>query len=66
MYPRDPEEYMKRRRMVRLLMSFVLFVQVCVLLAYYFKEKQVALSFPMIVGIMLNGLGLWHLSQLKP
>lgn len=61
----DPELALKRRRMILIILIMTLIIQVVVLLAYYFKEKQVILAFPMLISILLNGLGLWHVTQLK-
>ena len=56
----DPELQLKRRRMVQVLAWLSLIIQVVILLAYYFKEKQVILTFPMIIGIMVTCFLIWH------
>lgn len=60
----NPEVILKKRRAIWLQLVGALVIQVIVLLAYYFKEKQVVLSVPMVAGIFLNIVGLTNLSWL--
>ena len=62
----EPNELTKRYRMTRFLMVIVLAVQLFVLAAYYFKEKQTILAFPMIVTSLFLALALTHLRHIKP
>ena len=65
MQQKDPDLWFKRRRMILIILVMMFLIQLVILGAYYFKEKQVILAFPMLVSLILNGLGIWHMTQLK-
>ncbi|MCW6660206.1 hypothetical protein NHG25_06900 [Aerococcaceae bacterium NML191292] len=63
--PQDPESRMKRKRLGDAYMIISLLIQVLVLLSYYFKEKQVTLAFPMLLGIFITGAAFVNTRTLK-
>lgn len=63
MFSQDPEEKLRRWKMTKLLAKIVLVIQVIILFAYFFKEKQEMLIFPMVVNIFLNSLVVYHLHK---
>ncbi|MCW6652198.1 hypothetical protein NHG24_00330 [Aerococcaceae bacterium NML210727] len=63
--PQDPESRLKRKRLGDAYMIISLLIQVLVLLSYYFKEKQVALAFPMLLGIFITGAAFVNTRTLK-
>lgn len=63
--PNDPESMMKRKRQTMLCLGIALIIQVIVLLSYYFKEKQVVLAFPMVLGIIMTVVAIVNLKSLE-
>ena len=63
--PNDPESMMKRKRQTMLYLGIALIIQVIVLLSYYFKEKQVVLAFPMVLGIIMTVVAIVNLKSLE-
>lgn len=60
----EPEEFIKKKRLVIVALVILLLIQVVTLVAYFFKEKQVALAPPMFLGIFINGYALINLWKL--
>lgn len=63
--PNDPESMMKCKRQTMLCLGIALIIQVIVLLSYYFKEKQVVLAFPMVLGIIMTVVAIVNLKSLE-
>ncbi|EKB53679.1 hypothetical protein [Falseniella ignava] len=54
MNPNNSNEYEKRRRLLMVYLVISLIVQIIILGCYYFLEKQVLLTFPMLLGIFIT------------
>lgn len=54
MNPNNSNEYEKRRRLLMVYLMISLIVQIIILGCYYFLEKQVLLTFPMLLGIFIT------------
>lgn len=65
MFSQEPEEKERRWKMTKLLATIVLVVQIIIAGAYFFKEKQEMLLFPMMVNIFLNTLVVYHLHHIE-
>lgn len=62
----EPEEFERKKRLVLVALFVSLIIQVIVLLAYYFKEKQVMLALPMLLGILITVYAIanqWNLGK---
>lgn len=66
---RDPyidwEDFHKKRRLILIQLGLAFVIQVIILLAYYFKEKQVVLAFPMVLGLLLTGASIFQVLAWK-
>ena len=60
----EPEEFQKKKRLLIISLIILLFIQGVVLWAYYFKEKQVTLALPMILGVFINVYAIINLFSL--
>ncbi|EKB54608.1 hypothetical protein [Facklamia hominis] len=60
----DEEKIQIDIRYITTLLVIALFIQIVILALYYFKEKQVALAFPMVLGIFVNFVACVKTSQL--
>lgn len=54
MNPNNSNEYEKRLRLLMVYLVISLIVQIIILGCYYFLEKQVLLTFPMLLGIFIT------------
>ncbi|WP_124057996.1 hypothetical protein [Vaginisenegalia massiliensis] len=50
----NTEEYIKTNRLIIVYLGVATLIQILVLLAYYFKEKQTILAFPMLLGLVMT------------
>lgn len=60
----DPEELKRKKRLIIVALSISAIIQLVILLAYYFKEKQIALAMPMILGILITTYSLVQVYQI--
>lgn len=65
MDPHRQNEFEKSRRLLIVYIWIALAIQIIILLAYYFKEKQTLLAFPMLLGIFVTAACLPLIKQLK-
>lgn len=50
----DPQEFNRKKRLILVALGISAVIQLVILLAYYFKEQQVALTMPMILGLLIT------------
>lgn len=60
----EPEEYLRKKRLIILSLGILFIIQLVVLIAYVFKEKQTVLAVPMILGLIINAFSIINLWQL--
>ena len=60
----EPEEFLKKKRLILLNLGILLVIQIIVLCAYVFKEHQSVLSVPMILGIIINAYSMVNVYSL--
>ncbi|MBK0347712.1 hypothetical protein JDW15_03530 [Aerococcaceae bacterium zg-ZJ1578] len=56
----DPQDQLEFLKLIKLLLITSLIVQIVVVSAYYFGEKQVVLAFPMLLGIFCTAVALFY------
>lgn len=56
----DPQTQIEFVKLLRMLLITSLIVQIVTLVVYYFFEKQVVLTFPMLLSIFCNGIALFY------
>lgn len=64
MKPFDPQELKRRKRLIHVALMISVVIQGIIIGIYYFKEKQVTLVMPMLLGLFITFYAIIQVGQI--